>query len=189
MLENLKRRLYNDCETTSALEAAAERLADDDEDIKDAFLDAEADPENAVIGAENDPEIAKLVDELPADDDNVSTKDVEKAIEAFVPLNDEEDDEDYEDDDDDLDDDDSEPVDEGDLIDLDDNGFMDSLDSTVESFIDDDFSDLGIIFEADDTIDADTDDEDDDDDLDDDDSEPVDEGDLIEPDFIEDFID
>ena len=186
MLENLKRHLYNDYETTSALEAAAERLANDDEDIKDAFLDAEADPENVVVGAEDDPEIAKLVDELPTDDDDVSTKDVERAIEAFVPLEDDDDD-DCDDDIEPIDEDgDIEPIDEGDLIDLDDNGFMDSLDrTTTESFIDDDFSDLGITVEGDDTIDLDVDDED----LDDDDSEPVDEGDLIEPDFIEDFID
>lgn len=183
MLENLKRHLYEENETSSALEAAAERLADDDEDIEDAFLDAEADPDAVVVGAENDPEIAKLVDEIPADDDDVTTTDVEKAIEAFVPIDDLEPEKE------------TEPVDEGDLIDLDDDSFMDKIDGVEESFIEDDFSDLGISMESEvfdptfEEVEFDVDDEETVDDIEDEEIEAVNEDDLIEPDFIEDFID
>ena len=48
MLENLKRMIREDSQPTSVMEAAAERLIDDDSDIRDAFL---IDKDGVSIGA------------------------------------------------------------------------------------------------------------------------------------------
>ena len=85
MLENLK-RLINAESTKTVMEEAAEKvIVDDDDSIKDAFLD---DVETMVVGAENDPEIKKIVDTLPevADEaEPVTQDDIKKMVESYVP--------------------------------------------------------------------------------------------------------
>lgn len=109
MLENLKRTIREDIYGSSLLEAAAEQISQDDDDIRDTMLD---DPDAIIIGAENDPEIEKIVNSLPdtvIEDDEVTTKDIEKITEEYVPESAADDDshesdDDYDDDDDDVDD-------------------------------------------------------------------------------------
>lgn len=85
MLENLK-RLINAESTKTVMEEAAEKvIVDDDDSIKDAFLD---DVETMVVGAENDPEIKKIVDSLPevADEaEPITQDDLKKMVESYVP--------------------------------------------------------------------------------------------------------
>ena len=87
MLTTLKAKMRNDVEFGTSLEAASEYISENNDDIKDVFLD---DFDALVIGAENDPEIAKLVDSLPDDPDVevVTASDIEKIedlVEGFIP--------------------------------------------------------------------------------------------------------
>lgn len=83
MLNDLKRYINKDNEFTSALEATAYAVIENDiDDIKSAFLD---NPEVRMIGVENDPEIKKLVDAIPPVDGDVSTMDISQMIENFIP--------------------------------------------------------------------------------------------------------
>lgn len=83
MLTNLKRSIRNE-QFMTAMEAVEEKLINDEEDIKGAFLD---DPEQLVDGAENDPEIARLVDKIPEDlepEDEITEKDIAKVTESYT---------------------------------------------------------------------------------------------------------
>lgn len=84
MLENLKRMIREDSQPTSVMEAAAERLIDDDSDIRDAFL---IDKDGVSIGAENDPEVDKFIDKIPEydDEEEISESELEEMIENYIP--------------------------------------------------------------------------------------------------------
>lgn len=83
MLESLKRTIHDEHFVT-AMEAAEEKVLNNDDDIKSAFLD---DPEQLIDGAEDDPEIAKLVEKIPEDiepEDEVTEKDIAKVTESYI---------------------------------------------------------------------------------------------------------
>lgn len=85
MLENLKKMIRDDSIPTSVMEAAADRLTDDDSDIRDAFL---IDKDGVTIGAEDDPEVEKFIERIPEydDEEEISEEELENMIENYVPL-------------------------------------------------------------------------------------------------------
>lgn len=66
-----------------AYERILENSIDNNDDIKDVFLD---DPEAMAIGGENDPKIAKFIESIPEDDEAepVTNEDIEKIEEACL---------------------------------------------------------------------------------------------------------
>lgn len=85
MLENLKKMIRSDSMPTSVMEAAADRMRDDDSDIRDAFL---IDRDGVSIGAENDPEVEKFIERIPEydDEEEISEDEMEEMIENFIPV-------------------------------------------------------------------------------------------------------
>jgi hypothetical protein len=80
MLENLKRDITNEKNKIFVVEESVKHASDDDDDIKDAFLD---DIDLQLTGSEDDPEIEKLVNDLPdIEDDEIDLEDIE---ENYIP--------------------------------------------------------------------------------------------------------
>ena len=84
MLENLKKMIRDDSNPTSVMEAAADRLMDDDSDIRDAFL---IDKDGVTIGAEEDPEVEKFIERIPVydDEEEISEAELEEMVENYIP--------------------------------------------------------------------------------------------------------
>lgn len=68
----------------SAYDKIMENAIDNNDELKDAFLD---DPDAMTIGSENDPKIAEFIESIPEDDDAepVTNEDIKKITEGMTP--------------------------------------------------------------------------------------------------------